>query len=332
MRVAPYFLLLLIGFAVLDGEASAQTVPAQPAVKKAAPAQLAKGTPAPKPQTERPRFAADGSIALDEALKHDLVAVRVYGANNTCGDALVIHIQRKKAQNLKVTLTPGTRFQCLAPGTQNMVGLDVSKDRSTGMGASQMLLDDDQEHVYVLEAYCLNIEFKTPTHRDEFRVMPVMPNFTRFLAAARPALKSRTALQAALWVEIRNSDLPKVRTTLAAVSDDDLNAATAFIRKYHQAKPAAAGAPPARPQGAAPPAAKPAALLPKEEMEKFLSVARATLGKSDTNKNGVLERSEWGRLSGYYDMCDVNRDGIVTTEEMVVDILSPKVVPSRKLP
>ncbi|MDG2380807.1 MAG: hypothetical protein P8N76_03965 [Pirellulaceae bacterium] len=65
----------------------------------------------------------------------------------------------------------------------------------------------------------------------------------------------------------------------------------------------------------------------KNRIRKY---ARIRLKRYDKNQNGVLERDEWSKMSGDPKKLDANGDGILTTEEVVVDLTNyGKKTPSR---
>ena len=53
---------------------------------------------------------------------------------------------------------------------------------------------------------------------------------------------------------------------------------------------------------------------------KIREFAKGRMKQFDKNRNGVLEKDEWGRMRGDPQKADTNNDGILTTDELVVDL------------
>ena len=57
-----------------------------------------------------------------------------------------------------------------------------------------------------------------------------------------------------------------------------------------------------------------------EDSEKIRNYARSLLKQYDENKNGVLEKDEWGKMKSSYHSSDVNEDGAITLDELTAKL------------
>ena len=127
-------------------------------------------------------FAQD-AILLEQAVKDRKVAVVITGTGGSTGDAIVIYVQRKVADILCLTLTPGIVFKSTTGRVQNMVGASIKGERvdeRSYRATSEILLKDDDKHCYVVEAYCLDFHKANPGSHDSFVIATHDPRAETF--------------------------------------------------------------------------------------------------------------------------------------------------------
>ena len=99
--------------------------------------------------------AAD-AIPLHEAVKDGKVSATVTGLGGSTGDAIQIKVQRRVKDVLHLTLATGTVFRNDSGKAQNMAGATIKGESitdTTYRPLSEIVLLDDAEHAYVVEAY-----------------------------------------------------------------------------------------------------------------------------------------------------------------------------------
>ena len=155
-------------------------------------------------------FAALGSTALGEqavplhvAIQRGLVNVTVNGRGSSTGDAVQVTVQRKTARPLLVEVAAGTVIESTSADVQSMALGGVKYER-VGNGyrkAAAIQLNDDKQHVYILEGYCRDFKKPTPKSQNTFNVAAPDPADTAILVHAKQVGATAKLTQVAIWIQ-----------------------------------------------------------------------------------------------------------------------------------
>ena len=165
--------------------------------------------------------------------------VRVTGLGGSSGDTLEIRIRRADPAPMIIVLEPGTVFYSHSPGVQDMAGVTIRGERiATGDSRFQFAtelvptaiieLDDDEEHTFVAEAYCLDFHKRNPHALDSFAIGKPDQGVAKFLSLGKEAGYSVKVLQTALWLARNPRDAREIPTRFG-ISHSELVEAAAFV-------------------------------------------------------------------------------------------------------
>jgi hypothetical protein len=146
---------------------------------------------------------ADRAIPLHVAIDKGLVDVTVYGRGSSTGDSVQVTVQRKTPRSVHVIVLPGTVIESTSGDVQSMA-LGGVKYELIGNGyyeAESIELTDDEQHIFILQGYCRDIEKPTPTSQDLFKVTPPDSATAAVLIQARRVGASSKLTQAAIWIQ-----------------------------------------------------------------------------------------------------------------------------------
>jgi hypothetical protein len=173
----------------------------------AAPTPTPTPTPTPQPTTS-PEPAEPGQLTLTQAIEHGLVQVQITGNGASSGDAINIGLTRTQSETLEIELPRGTVLHSTASGFQDMV-VHTVKGRISSPTAlmysptSRIILDDDEEQWFLVEAYCLVFHGDNPEYSTHFALEGAAPqDIVAVLDAAAqmgPDDASIGAIQLAVW-------------------------------------------------------------------------------------------------------------------------------------
>lgn len=108
-------------------------------------------------------------IPLDQAVREGKVWVHVSSLGGSTGNAINVNVKRMVNEEVRVTVAPGT---VLVPGSdvQRMAAASVQGEYVGGKWrkADTIVLSDDRQRDFMLEAYCIDYDKPAPRHGDVF--------------------------------------------------------------------------------------------------------------------------------------------------------------------
>lgn len=176
-------------------------------------------------------------IPLHEAVRDGSVKLSVTGLGGSTGDVIQVVAQRQSKEVLRISLSPGTVFRSLSGTVQNMAGATIKGERVTDKTyrpSAEIILADDSEHTFVVEAYCMDFHKANPGTKDRFDVTPPDDRTVQVLAAGRKLSASVKVIQSALWID-RDGAPPEQLKQRFSVNDQDLVAAHALLQSLKEA-------------------------------------------------------------------------------------------------
>ena len=183
-----------------------------------------------------PLACGQDTVPLDQAIKHGKVEALITGLGGSTGDAILITVRRKVPDVLRLTLAPGTVFMSALGTVQNMAGASIKGERvneNSYRPATEIMLVDNDNHSYVIEAYCLDFHKGNPGRADRFSVTAVDGSVAAILTAGKSKSASIGAIQAALWMFREGLSPAQVQARFSA-STADIAVARSIIRESVQ--------------------------------------------------------------------------------------------------
>ena len=123
---------------------------------------------------------------------------------NSARHTILIAVQRKVPEALRLTLTPGTVFESVTGTVQNMAGASIKGERvgeRSYRPTTEIVLADNDRHSYVVEAYCLDFHKGNLRPSDRFSIAPSDGQTLRILQAGKAKGASIQVIQAAVWID-----------------------------------------------------------------------------------------------------------------------------------
>ena len=179
------------------------------------------------------------TVPLDQSIRDRKIEATVTGIGGSTGDTILITVWRKAPDVLRLTLTPGTMFTSVSGNVQNMAGASIKGERvgeNSYRPASEIVLADDGQHSYVIEAYCLDFHKQNPGRSDTFSVTGVDEQAGRLLTAGKNGSAPISAIQAALWMHREGLSPAEVQSRFA-VTPTQIEIANSLIRDSREPQP-----------------------------------------------------------------------------------------------
>ena len=151
-----------------------------------------------------PTAPAQEPIPLGQAVEEGKVEAEITGLGGSTGDAIQVCVRRKVPQILRLTLAPGTVFKSTSGNAQDMVAAGIKGERvgeMTYRPTSQIVLSDDAEHRFVVEAFCLDFHKPNPTSKHAFALSPSDVRAAAVLSLGKEKAASMKVIQSALWID-----------------------------------------------------------------------------------------------------------------------------------
>ena len=150
-------------------------------------------------------------IPLDRALRDGKVSVYVSALGGSTGSVICVNVKRMVNEEVRVTVTPGTIFRPAKPDVQRMAAARVRGIfvDDHWQPADVIALVDDEQHDYLLEAYCIDYNKRAPQHGEEFTLEHADRNSTRVRKVIDVAVKAGAPLadvQVAIWLDRERAD------------------------------------------------------------------------------------------------------------------------------
>ena len=170
-------------------------------------------------------------FSLGEAVNQGKVSMTIKGTGGSTGNVILITLKSLVSQTLHLTLTPGTVLPSVSGSGQDMVAAKIKGERINDImypSSWVITLRDDQEHVYLVEAYWLNFHNSNPAHSDQFRWGHIDARAQSILEAWRNQHANMNVLQSALWIDREHLSDFALRRRLS-VNEEELAQARALL-------------------------------------------------------------------------------------------------------
>lgn len=171
-------------------------------------------------------------IPLDEALQEGKIKVIIASLGGSTGDVIAVIVQRKEQKRLRLNLKPGTVFKSVSGTVQNMVGMAIKGERVSRNAyrpTIEIELTDDDEHVYIIEAYCLDFHKPNPGMNDSFILQAPDNHIAKILLTGKKKGARIEVIQCALWIDRENITNTELKSRFK-VNDADIKAAYALLQ------------------------------------------------------------------------------------------------------
>lgn len=115
-------------------------------------------------------------MSLEAASSKGLIEFSIAGSGGSSGDVITLTVKRAVRRPLRLRLAPGTVLRSASATVQNMIVAAVKGQRIDGAKyrvADVIELPNDDERVYLLEAYCLDFDKENPGASDLFTLAAV---------------------------------------------------------------------------------------------------------------------------------------------------------------
>jgi len=167
--------------------------------------------------------AAQAPVPLTQAAKDGKVAINITGMGGSTGDVIQFEVQRRVAEELKLSVAPGTVFKSAGGEVQDMVAATLRGERvgdDAYRPAHEMVLADDAWHSYVVEAYCLDFHKANPRRDDRFVLAGADQRAARIISAGKRHGASIRGIQCALWIDRDGPAVADLQRRFPGPSDD----------------------------------------------------------------------------------------------------------------
>ncbi len=178
-----------------------------------------------------PSYAIGKTISLHKAVNESKVKVEISGLGGSTGDTILLQIKRLIPLTMQLSITPGSVFKSESGKVQDMVFARIKGER---MGdrkyrpSSKIVLTDNANHSYIVEAYCLDFHKSNPGKNDTFILTAPDKKTAKILKAGNEQSLGIAAIQSAIWIDRANISDSEL-TRRFPVSNVDLKAAHKLI-------------------------------------------------------------------------------------------------------
>ena len=156
--------------------------------------------------------------SLDVAVRSGVVEVSLRGRGSCSGDSVSVTVQRKSKNDLQLVIESGTVLESTSGDVQSMVcyGVKYEKVGDKYRRVDVMVLDDDKEHTFLLEAYCRDRSKPTPQRHSLFSIGVVDKSNSRLIEKGKKAGATTRAIQVAIWNRTDASDFEESSRSISA--------------------------------------------------------------------------------------------------------------------
>lgn len=186
-----------------------------------------------------PLTLAAQTIPLDEAVREGRVQIEISGLGGSTGDTILLDLKRKVPETLRLSLTPGTVFQCTSGNVQNMIGSKIKGERmgpTSYRPGSEIYLNNDKKRSYIVEAYCLDFHKSNPGTNDSFVLSQSNDRTKNIIIAGQKKAYPTQIIQSAIWIDRAKITSSQLKSRFA-VSDNDIVAARHLLAELQESKP-----------------------------------------------------------------------------------------------
>jgi hypothetical protein len=172
-------------------------------------------------------------LTLTQAIERGLVHAQITGNGASSGDSINIGLTRTGPETLEIELPRGTVVLSTTSGFQDMV-VHTVKGRISSPTAqmysptSRILLDDDEEQWFVVEAYCLDLYGDNPEYGTHFALADAAhQDIVAVLDAAAQMGRddaSIAAIQITVWAVAQDVSRAEVEARITTDAEDFVQA------------------------------------------------------------------------------------------------------------
>lgn len=168
-------------------------------------------------------------VSLPDAVDRRLVAIQINATGSASGDVITLRVQRMAHKDLFVTVPRGMILANANANEQDLVVRRL-KGEDTGSGgyyaADVIGLEDEDEHTFILEAYCLEADKDNPSQGSSLAVGQIAGSDVMAVLDAfdenDESDSNIRAFQAAIWVVTDDVTLRELEEIDYGLSSDDL--------------------------------------------------------------------------------------------------------------
>jgi len=194
--------------------------------------------------------AAIEPIPLDQAVREGKVWVYVSSLGGSTGNTVCVNVKRMIDREVHVTVTPGTIFRPAEADVQGMAAASIQGVFVDGQWqkADVMVLTDDLQHDYLLEAYCVDYDKPAPSFGEEFKLDIRNERLKTVLDVAAQRGATSVDVQVAIWMDRQRAKgaeiaADELKRRFPAATDQSIAAARRLLVDVRTGV-AAGGAPP----------------------------------------------------------------------------------------
>jgi len=185
---------------------------------------------------DQPVPSVDQEESLPDAVAAGLVGAQFEGTGGASGDVMLLRVRRTVARTLSITVPLGLVVDNTDASEQDMIVRRLAGEDGGGDGYSpvdSVLLTDDGEHEYVLEAYCLEAHKDNPSSDSSLRIGEAADSDVLAVLAAIDqtdhAEGNVKVIQAAVWAITDDITLDELEEVGYELSSDDVETARELI-------------------------------------------------------------------------------------------------------
>ena len=194
-----------------------------------------RAAPTPTPE---PTATPTQEMTLSQAIGEGVLDAHITGTGASSGDSVMLGLTKRVAGDVHIDLRTGTVLVASSSVFQNMVVHQVkgetSSQHSTAYAPrSAIVLTENSEQWFLVEAYCLGLHLENPTYDTDFSVSGLAtPQVVQVLEAAHRLAPepSVAAIQVAVWAVSEDPTAQEV-TSIFSANQQDLNQARAILQE-----------------------------------------------------------------------------------------------------
>lgn len=178
------------------------------------------------------------TFPLNQAVQQGKVEVEIVGLGGSTGDTIVLNVQRKVPERLRLTLTLGTVFKSVSGNVQNMIGTRIKGERvgpTSYRPGSEIYLYNDAKRAYIVEAYCLDFHKPNPGTNDSFLLSQSEDRIKNIIIAGQRKAYSTRVIQSAIWIDRAKVTSSQLQSRFP-VSDNDIVAARHLLAELQESR------------------------------------------------------------------------------------------------
>jgi hypothetical protein len=180
--------------------------------------------------------AAIEPIPLDQAVREGKVWVYVTSLGGSTGNTVCVNVKRMVDREVRVTVTPGTIFRPAEADVQGMAAASIQGVFVGGQWqkADVIVLTDDLQHDYMLEAYCVDYDKPAPSFGDEFKLDIRSERLKKVLDIAAQRAATAVDVQVAIWMDRQRAKgveiaVDELKSRFPAATDQSIAAARRLL-------------------------------------------------------------------------------------------------------